>query len=470
MFNTLRRRFLASHLAPLLVIIPLMGIALVYGVETRVLLPNLSNDLVVQARLVTEIARDQSSLWSDSVTAQAFAERVSRGLNARLMLLDASGRLLASGDPAEVTQIGQPVDHLDLSKVLAGEPSVHVEYSPDLHSEVVDVLMPVTGSDGRVVGIIRLTHRLASIYELFLRLRYLIIGILFTGFLLGSAVGWVLALNLEQPLKRVTLAVRQLDSGELQGPLAEDGPDEIRSLIHSFNSFAERLQMLEQNRRQLLANLVHELGRPLGALHSAIQALGSGADKDEALRRELLGGMDAEIARLRRLLRDLAQLREQLTGTLELARRPVAIGEWLINLLATQKEAARQKGLQWQETIPLDLPTLEIDPDRLAQAVANVVGNAIKYTPFGGTVSVEAGTEAAQTFIRVADTGLGIPADELEDIFRPFYRGRTGRRFPQGMGLGLTIAHDLVIAHGGRLEVKSTPGQGSRFTVWLPLK
>jgi len=470
MLNTLRRRFLVSHLAPLLVIMPLMGIALIYGVETRVLLPNLSDELLGQAQLITEIGMDQSNLWRDPAAAQAFAERVSARLTARLMLLDASGRLLASDNPADATQIGQPLNHPGLSQILAGEPNVHTIYNPDMRSEVVDVFMPVTGSDGRVVGIIRLTRRLASVYELFLRLRYLIIAILFTGFLLGSAVGWVLALNLEQPLKRVTLAVHQLDSGELQGPLTEDGPDEIRSLIRSFNSFVERLQTLEQNRRQLLANLVHELGRPLGALHSAIQALMGGADQDEALRRELLAGMDTEIARLRRLLNDLSQLREQLTGTLELARQPVAIREWLTNLLATRREAAHQKGLQWQETISPDLPTLEIDPDRLAQAVVNVVSNAIKYTPVGGTVSVEAGTETTQMFIRVADTGLGIPADELEHIFRPFYRGRAARRFPQGMGLGLTIAHDLVIAHGGRLEVESTPGQGSRFTVWLPLK
>ena len=470
MLNSLRRRLIVSHLVPLLVIVPLMGIALVYVLETRVLLPNLSNELVGQAGLVTEIAADHTDLWHDAAVAQAFAERVSARLTARLELLDANGRLLASSEPVDAAQIEQSLNQLGLSQVLSGEPSVHVDYSSRMHAEVADVLMPVTGPDGRVVGVIRLTHQLANVYELFMRLRYLIMGILFAGLLLGSAVGWVLALNLAQPLKRVTLAVHQLSTGESQEPLAEDGPDEVRILIHSFNSFVERLQTLEQNRRQLLANLVHELGRPLGALHSAIQALVGGADRDEALRRELLVGMDAEITRLRRLLDDLAHLREQLTGTLELARRPVAMSEWLTSLLATRREAARQKGLQWQETIPPDLPTLAIDPDRLAQAVGNLISNATQYTPSSGTVSVEAGAEAVQMFIRVADTGPGIPAEELEHIFAPFYRGRTGRRFPPGMGLGLTIARDLVIAHGGRLEVESPPGQGSRFTVWLPLK
>jgi signal transduction histidine kinase len=317
--------------------------------------------------------------------------------------------------------------------------------------------------------VIRLTHQLANVSDLFMRLRYLILGILSAGLLLGGAIGWVLALNLEQPIKRLTLAVSQLASGTSQAPLVEQGPDEIQLLIRSFNAFVERLQTLEQNRRQLLANLTHELGRPLGALHSAIQALVGGADKDESLRRELLVGMDEEIARLRRLLDDLAHLREQLTGTLELARQPVALGEWLARLLTTLKKAADQKGLQWQVTISPNLPTLNLDPDRMGQAVGNLISNAIKYTPPNGTLSIEAGVADTQTFIRVADTGPGILPEELERIFMPFYRGHTGRRFPQGMGLGLTIARDLVIAHGGRLEVESTPGQGSRFTIWLPL-
>lgn len=154
---------------------------------------------------------------------------------------------------------------------------------------------------------------------------------------------------------------------------------------------------------------------------------------------------------------------------LSLARQPVALGECLARLLATLKKAADQKGLQWQVTISPNLPTLNLDSDRMGQAVGNLVSNAIKYTPPNGALSIEVGVAGTQTFIRVADTGPGIPPEEVERIFMPFYRGRTGRCFPQGMGLGLTIARDLVIAHSGWLEVESTPGQGSRFTIWLPL-
>jgi signal transduction histidine kinase len=137
--------------------------------------------------------------------------------------------------------------------------------------------------------------------------------------------------------------------------------------------------------------------------------------------------------------------------------------------LGPWREAATQKGLEWRISIPAGLPVISADPDRLAQAVGNLVSNAIKYTPSLGSVTISAGAEADAVWLRVSDTGPGIPTEEQERIFTPFYRGLSSGRFPQGMGLGLSIARDLVTAHGGRLTVESTPSSGSRFTIWLPL-
>ena len=116
------------------------------------------------------------------------------------------------------------------------------------------------------------------------------------------------------------------------------------------------------------------------------------------------------------------------------------------------------------------MPVIQADADRLAQAVGNLVSNAIKYTPPGGVITVSAGTKDSESWVRVSDTGPGIPVNEREKIFQPFYRGGQGHRFPQGMGLGLSIARDLATAHGGRIELESTPGLGSQFTIWLPLR
>jgi signal transduction histidine kinase len=184
--------------------------------------------------------------------------------------------------------------------------------------------------------------------------------------------------------------------------------------------------------------------------------------------------MADEVGRMRRLLDDLATLHDQVLGSLELDRRQTELHQWLAHTLSPWRQAAQDKGLQWQVMIPASLPALEIDPDRLGQALGNLLSNAIKYTPSGGTVTVQAGIEARQVWVRVSDTGPGIAAEDLERIFTPFYGPRqrglqSDRRFADGMGLGLSIAHDLVAAHGGRLEAESTPGLGSRFTVWLPL-
>jgi signal transduction histidine kinase len=194
-----------------------------------------------------------------------------------------------------------------------------------------------------------------------------------------------------------------------------------------------------------------------------------GADKDPMLRQELLAGMDEEIGRLRRLLDDLAHLRDQVTSTLDIVRRPIALGDWLVHVLMPREIAARDKGLHWQVTMPADLPTVSVDPDRLAQAVGNLVNNAIKYTPPDGTIAIGAGVENRQVWIRISDTGLGIAPEEQAHIFTPFYRSRANGDQSSGMGLGLGIAHDLVVAQGGRLEVQSSPGHGSHFTIWLPM-
>jgi two-component system, OmpR family, sensor histidine kinase BaeS len=469
MLRTLRRRLIFSHVLPLLVVVPLIGLALIYLLEARIVLPMLSNELAHQAGLVVEMAGDQPGVWTDASQAQAFVARVSPRLTARLMVLDRSGRLLASSDPNDSGRLGTPLDHPGMGQALSGQLFSQQTRSQGMQAEVADVLAPAPGQDQQVEGVVRLSYPLTTVYARFRLLRYLVGGVLIAGLILGAIAGAALAVDLGRPIEQTTQAVRQLATGQAPASLSEQGPEEIRSLVHSFNTLAERLHMLEESRRRLLANLVHEIGRPLGALLAAVQALAEGVDQDPAVRGELHAGMEAQIHHLQRLVSDLAQLHNREAGTPELNLRPVALDEWLPAMLRPWREAATQKRLEWRSSISPGLPVIAADPDRLAQAVGNLVSNAIKYTPSQGSVTVSADTEAGQVWIRVSDTGPGIPAGEQEHVFTPFYRGVSSGRFPQGMGLGLSIAHDLVAAHGGRLTLESTPGSGSHFTIWLPL-
>jgi signal transduction histidine kinase len=180
--------------------------------------------------------------------------------------------------------------------------------------------------------------------------------------------------------------------------------------------------------------------------------------------------MDEEAARLQGILNDLAHIHDQVLGSLELQREPVALGEWLGKVLLPWQEAAAAKRLSWQVELPPNLPQVQIDQVRFAQVIGNLASNAVKYTPSGGAVRVDAGQQDGQVWVSFTDSGPGIPVDEQLKIFQPFYQGSYGRGVKQGMGLGLSIAQDLANAHGGRITVSSGLERGSTFTVWLPLE
>jgi signal transduction histidine kinase len=470
MLRTLRNRLILSHLLPLLIVIPLAGIAFVYLFETQIILPGLSDELVTEASLIAELAGDRPDLWQNPEDLNDLASRLTPQNDARLQFLDARGRLLSSTDLADKDRLGTILSDVDITAVQNGNSTFYIDYSQSLHAEVIDVFTPVFAADNQVIGIVRMSFPYITIYDQLLQMRFIILGILAIALVTGVGLGSFLAVTISAPIQQVTGAIDELAHGNQLQKLEEHGPEEIRSLVSSTNSLYERLHNLEQARKQLLANLVHELGRPLGALRSAIQSLALGAGNDPQLLSDLTVSMDAETARLQYLLNNLAHMHDQVFGTLELDRQLISLGEWLYTVLRPWEEAAHKKNLQWILELPDDLPDFEADPHRLAQAIENLVSNAIKYTPKGGTITSSAGVSDGEFWVKVSDTGPGIAPEEQEKVFVPFYRGAQKQRIKQGMGLGLSIVHDVVLAHGGEISLESAVGVGSSFTIWIPIK
>ena len=324
--------------------------------------------------------------------------------------------------------------------------------------------------DVSLIGFVRLVNPLAGIYERSQTLRQVMIFVLAGGLILGLLLSWLLARDLERPIRQTTDAAYRLASGRNPQPLPEAGLEETRVLQRAFNTLVERLQTLETSRKRLLANLVHELGRPLGALRSASQALLSGAGDDPQLRQELVQGMDDELVRLQGLLNELAHLHEQVLGSLDLEIQPVRVQDWIESLLPTWQRLAVDKHLTWENEFDPSTPQeAQFDPDRMAQVLENLFSNAIRYTPPGGHISLQVSAKDNGWQITLQDNGPGIAAEEAERIFEPYQRGKAAQRLPEGMGLGLAISRDLVLAHQGRLNFTSEPGQGSCFVLWLPL-
>ena len=470
MFRSLRQRLIWSQILPLLLALPLMGALLIYSLEGQVLIPQLAKNLVSNARLLVEISSAEFELWGDPVLFESLISRVQFDPDIQVMFLDGRGALLYSSDPDDLKLKGRLLVTPGVAQALSGKEAALTNYSIlNLSNLLVDVYEPVTNASRQVIGIVRLSYSLGSLYDIFNQLRWQILLALGLGLALSLGLGTWLAISISRPVREVTEAINALATGQRREPVKEYGPLELRSQAQAVNLLVEQLHSLETARRQLLANIVHELGRPLGALRSAIHALGKGAAHDPVLLADLTRGMDDETLRLQYLLDELANLYDKVTGRLELDRQPVETDTWLRSVLVPWRAAAEEKHLAWQEEFPSTLPAMTIDAQRMAQVLGNLASNAIKYTPPGGRLQFSATADERNFWLKVSDTGAGVQPDELEKIFLPFYRGETGRRIKQGLGLGLTIARELVIAHGGDLSVESAPGQGSQFTLRVPL-
>lgn len=464
--KTLRGRFILSHLLPMLLVIPLVGLVAVYLLETQVLLATVSSNLEQQATAIATAVTGNPDVLNDPQLADQLLARFALQADRSVVLYGPAGNVIASSaqdsDPPSADISG---DTLDLAQT--GQPKISVTYG--LLRQTAEVLVPVTGVDQKLIGMIALTHTLEGAANQIARLRWLMIAILLAELILGGSVGAVLAVRLARPIDHAAHAIVEVSHGVRIDPIAPEGPREIQDLTNSVNELAERLRGLEDTRRRSLANIVHELGRPLGAMRSAVHVLRGTTGDDPVLREELLAGVEAQIERLEPLLDDLAQLHGQASGEVRLLREQVMVQEWLPPVLLPWRTAALDKGLDWQATVPPTLPEISIDPTRMAQAVGNLLSNAVKYTPAPGQITVEAGASDHELWISVTDSGPGIAAEEQRQVFQPFYRSVRERRFPQGLGLGLTIAQQNVEAHGGRLSLDPTWAEGSRFVITLPL-
>jgi signal transduction histidine kinase len=232
---------------------------------------------------------------------------------------------------------------------------------------------------------------------------------------------------------------------------------------------ASRLEADEQRRRALLADVGHELRTPLAVIRGNLEAIVDGVHPaDEAH----LAGLIDETRVMERLVEDLRTLSLAEAGTLQLHREPTDPDVLLGEVAAGYQAEAARSGVTLELRTPDDLPILDVDPVRIREVLANLVGNAFRYTPAGGRISITGDLVAGPgpddrsgVVFTVSDTGAGIDPGLLPHVFDRFAKGRESR----GSGLGLAIARDLVRAHGGTIEVRSEPGHGTTFVVRLPI-
>jgi two-component system sensor histidine kinase BaeS len=244
--------------------------------------------------------------------------------------------------------------------------------------------------------------------------------------------------------------------------------DELGELALNFNQMAARLAQVEDMRRQLIGDVAHELRTPLTAIKGTMEAL---IDDVLPANTETYQQIYREADRLQRLVSDLQELSRVEARAYPLDRRPLPVAALVATVVSRLGRQFEEKGVSLRSDVPAGLPPVLGDEDRLGQVLLNLVGNALQYTPAGGSVVVSARRSAKEVQVAVADTGIGIAVEHLPHVFDRFYRVDKSRsRAAGGSGIGLTIARHLVEAHGGTLQVQSPgPGQGSTFSFSLPV-
>lgn len=295
------------------------------------------------------------------------------------------------------------------------------------------------------------------------------------GGVLGILFGVVASRSLTAPFNRLAEAARAVGARDLSHRVEVTGSDEVKEVARAFNDMAAALEEAETLRRNLVADVAHELRTPLSVLQGNLRAI---LDDVYSLDKSEIARLYDQTRLLGRLVNDLRDLARAEAGQLQLNLQATDLARLVQDTVATFGPVAEAEEVTLSVQIPADLPPVRADSARIAQVLHNLLANALRHTPAGGTISLRAGHAevpeggGAHLWLAVQDTGEGIPPEHLPHLFDRFYRADSARsRAAGGAGLGLAIVRAIVEAHGGQVSAASdgVPGQGSTFTVRLPL-
>lgn len=294
---------------------------------------------------------------------------------------------------------------------------------------------------------------------LFQRLALAFLG----GIVVAGALGWYFSRRITRPVLALSRAADEVAEGRYDVHIpAVRGGDEIAHLADRFNEMADRLQETEELERNFLMTVSHELRTPLTAILGHVDALREGVVEDTEARADSLDVIAAETGRLERLVGDVLDLAKLDAHRFTVLQEEVDMRRLVDRAYAAFGKEAKRREIAYEQVVRAE-PVITSDGDRVLQIISNLLANAFRWTPDGGRIALELAADNGAVQVAIEDTGPGISRLELERIFRPFW-SRDG----SGTGLGLAIARELAGALGGRIEVRSTPGRGSRFELVLP--
>ena len=470
-FHSLQGRLLLTYVA--LMLLAIGGLVLWLGLRLQnATVEATRHDLEIQSYVMANGLRDALEKVKEGkrLDARALDEQLrlySEGTGARVTVVGNDMRVLYSTDAQVPVQTED--DDREVEEAKGGHEASDIRRDAWSNAERLFIATPVTEDDGKTIGFVQLSVPMAPLYEQ-MRGTWLMLVAAGGVLLLATALVSVwMARQIARPIQTLTTATEDIAAGRLDRSVLPSGPDEIERLGRAFNQMANQIRAMLDRERSFTAHAAHELRTPLTSLALRLEMLQSYRDRDPALAQSYLPQMERDVQHLRDLVDHLLTL-AAVEGQDQPAREPVDLAPVLYEVADSVAPLARQAGLTLRVDVPEHLPAVLAHKDQMRIVVRNLLDNAVKYTPAGGHATLAASGANGWVTIRVTDTGPGIPPDALPHIFERFYRGNgKAARRAEGAGLGLALVESIVTSHGGCVDVSSEVGQGTVFTVMLPV-
>jgi two-component system sensor histidine kinase GlrK len=288
--------------------------------------------------------------------------------------------------------------------------------------------------------------------------------------ILGIGVSFLINDSITQPLSVLKRKTGEIAKGIFKGDLVLSSPPEIGELAHAVNLMCNKLNELDQMKSDFFSSMSHELRTPLATLKMGLGLLKDGLEGPITEKQlQLLTTLERETNRLIGLVTSLLDLAKMEAGMMTYHLEPNPLDPLLNQVFKEMEPLVLAKKVLLSKQVPKELPILKIDPERILQTLRNLIGNAVKFTPEGGQVTVSARPVGKAVEVSVSDTGPGIPKENLTAIFEKFRQASVkGPQYMKGTGLGLAIAKQVITSHGGKIWAESEPGRGSTFFFVLP--
>jgi signal transduction histidine kinase len=460
-FRNIRVRLFVTYLVVILFSITVMG-TLFYVLTREHLLKSKEAYLESSAEVFTKFISPFIETDDDLGPAVRFFMRQCwEQLDYQLQVVDRNDTIV--GDSRGFALFSGKGDGRFL-KALEGKEQVWVERLPE--GQRMNRCVPIKQND-RILGAARLSISLGEFDELFLAMKKYFFLTFFLSLFTALGTSLIFIGNLMKPIARIRDTAARIAQGDLESRVVYDSNDELGDLSTTINHMSEELKKLEQARSEFLGNVSHELKTPLTIIKGFVITLQGtpSIPEDWGHSLELI---DRETDRLTRLVNELLELTRLRSGRIALHFSPCLVDELLGSVIRQMDARAREAGISLELTCQEGIPPINADNDRLKEIMINLIDNAIKYTAGEGSVTVAACAAAGNLEISVSDRGPGIAEEEIPFLFERFFRGTMRGKKVEGTGLGLAIVKEITEAHGGRITVMSSLGEGTVFTLILP--